>query len=147
MKVIFIKDLRGQGKKDEIKNVKDGYALNFLIKRGYAVKYTEGSGKILSHQKEDRRKENEASKKEAQKIVNELKNKKAEFKVKTGKNDKVFGSISTKQINKELDKMGYKIDKKKIHIEYPITSLGTHIVKLELHKEVIAELNVVLIKE
>ena len=54
MKVIFIKDLKGQGKKDEIKEVKDGYANNFLIKEGYAVKYTDFSKEKLDNQIEQR---------------------------------------------------------------------------------------------
>ena len=59
----------------------------------------------------------------------------------------MFGSISTKQIKEELDKLGYKIDKKKILIDTPISSIGHHFVKIELHKEVIAELEVILEKE
>lgn len=147
MKVIFLKDVKGQGKKDEIKEVKDGYAKNFLIKNKYAVAYTETSNKRLNEEIETRKKKNEEDIKNANEIKKKLSKEKIVFNVKTGKEDRVFGSISTKQIKDELDKLGYDIDKKKIIIDIPISSLGHHIVKVELHKEVIANLEVILNKE
>ena len=147
MKVIFLKDVKGQGKKDEIKEVKDGYAKNFLIKNKYAVAYTETSNKRLTEEIETRKKKNEEDKKNENEIKKKLSKEKIVFNVKTGKEDRVFGSISTKQIKDELDKLGYDIDKKKIMIDLPISSLGHHIVKIELHKEVIANLEVILNKE
>lgn len=147
MKVIFIKDVKGQGKKDEIKEVKDGYAMNYLIKNKYAVPYTETSNKRLNDEIKERKIQEEKDIEEANKIKEKLKKEKISFKVKTGKEDRVFGSISSKQIKDELDKLGYKIDKKKIILDTPISSLGHHFVKIELHKKVVAELEIVLNKE
>lgn len=147
MRVIFIKDVKGQGKKDEIKEVKDGYAMNYLIKNKYAVPYTETSNKRLNDEIKERKIQEEKDIEEANKIKEKLKKEKISFKVKTGKEDRVFGSISSKQIKDELDKLGYKIDKKKIILDTPISSLGHHFVKIELHKKVIAELEIVLNKE
>lgn len=147
MKVIFIKDVKGQGKKDEIKEVKDGYAMNYLIKNKYAVPYTETSNKRLNDEIKERKIQEEKDIEEANKIKEKLKKEKISFRVKTGKEDRVFGSISSKQIKDELDKLGYKIDKKKIILDTPISSLGHHFVKIELHKKVIAELEIVLNKE
>ena len=147
MKVIFIKDVKGQGKKDEIKEVKDGYAMNYLIKNKYAVPYTETSNKRLNDEIKERKIQEAKDIEEANKIKEKLKKEKISFKVKTGKEDRVFGSISSKQIKDELDKLGYKIDKKKIILDTPISSLGHHFVKIELHKKVIAELEIVLNKE
>lgn len=147
MKVIFIKDVKGQGKKDEIKEVKDGYAMNFLIKNKYAVAYTDGSNKRLNNEIHDRKVQNENDIKEANNLKEKLKKEKIIFKVKTGKEDRVFGSISSKQIKDELDKLGYKIDKKKIMIDTPVASIGHHYVNVELHKEVMGQVEVILEKE
>jgi large subunit ribosomal protein L9 len=147
MKVIFIKDVKGQGKKDEIKEVKDGYAINYLFKNKLAVQYTSTSNERLLNEQEERK---EIELKEVD-IANKLKSKLEDvvltFKVKTGEKDKVFGSISTKQIKEELDKREFNIDKNKIIIDNPISSLGYHFIKIELHKNILAEVKIELIKE
>lgn len=147
MNVIFIKDLKGQGKKDELKTVKDGYGVNFLIKNGYAVAATDGNKKhqeTLKLKKEleerDKLKACEETKKELEKMT-------LVFKVKTGEKDKVFGTISSKQITTELNKKGIEVDKKCINTDTLISSLGTHEIKIELHKKVIATLKITLKKE
>ena len=147
MKVIFLKDLRGQGKKDEIKEVKDGYAENFLIKNGYAIKYTKKSNEVLNNQIEKRNQNEKDLIKECENIKKRLENITLSFKVKTGKDGKVFGSISSKQISDELNKQGYKIDKKKINIVGQINTLGTTIIDINLHSKVQAKVKVNLVKE
>lgn len=145
MKIIFIKDVKGQGKKDDIKEVKDGYA-KFLISKKEAVAYTSTSMNVLKKEIDKRCEEEKEFINECNKIKNKLQNIKIEFRVKTGLNDKVFGSISTKQISEELNKLGYDIDKKKITINNEINSLGTHKVKINLHKEVTFEIDIILKK-
>ncbi len=145
MKVIFIEDVKKQAKKDEIKEVKDGYA-KFLISKKLAVPYTSKSMNVLQGEIDERNLKEQELIKECNEIKNKLKDKKIEFKVKTGANDKVFGSITAKQISEELSKLGYKIDKKKIVIDGEINSLGTHIVTIVLHKQVSFTVNVVLSK-
>ncbi len=146
MKVIFIKDVKKQGKAGEIKEVKDGYAKNFLIKNGYAVMYTSRSKEILDINNKKAADKEAAEIERCNKIKEELKNKKITFKVKTGAKDQVFGTISTKQIASELEKLGYKIDKKKILLDEPISSLGFHDVTLSLHKKVQATVRIELVK-
>ena len=144
MKVIFLKDVKGQGKKDDIKEVKDGYAENFLIKNGYAIKYSSRSKEILDNQIEDRNEKEKELIKECEGIKKKLESKTYTFKVKSGKEGKVFGSVSSKQISDELNKQGFKIDKKKILLDDVLTSLGYHNVKIELHKKVIAEIKIIM---
>ena len=146
MKVIFLKDLKGQGKKDEIKEVKDGYAENFLIKNGYAIKYTSRSKEILDIQIETRNENEKELIDKCNKIKDKMEKLTYTFKVKTGKEDKVFGTVSTKQIEEELSKNGFKVDKKKITTESSLSSLGFHKVKVELHPKVIANINIKLEK-
>ena len=146
MEVIFIKDLKNQGKKGQIKEVKDGYAENFLIKNGYAVKKTKENLSKLNHEIAKKEKETEEKKVEATKVKETLSQLVLEFKVKTGEGDKVFGSISQKQIKEELEKKGYKIDKNQIDITNPISSLGFHNVEINLFQDVTATIKVHVIK-
>ena len=91
MKVIFIKDLKKQGKKDEIKEVSDGYATNFLIKNGYAVKYTKTSNERLYDDIKERELKEAKDIEEANKIKDKLAKENIVFNVKVGKDGKVFG--------------------------------------------------------
>lgn len=145
MKVIFINDLKKQGKKGEIKEVKDGYA-TFLIKNGYVVSANEGNLKQFNTKKE-KEELNEALKiKDCENEKEKLEKLNINIKVKTGVQDRVFGSVSTKQIAQELKNKNFNIDKNKVKINEPLTSLGTHVVSIELHKKVIAKLKVNLVK-
>lgn len=85
--------------------------------------------------------------KQCENIKKELESKVLVFKVKTGDKDKIFGSISSKQISLELSKMGYNIDKKLINLDNHISTLGRHIVKIAIHKKVILNLCIELVRE
>ena len=147
MKVIFLKDVKGQGKKDEVKEVADGYAKNYLIKLGYATPANKNTMKKLNTDLENRRLEENLLVGECKQIKEKLEKEIVKFKVKTGKQDMMFGQISVKQIKEELNKLGYKIEKTQILLDHPITSLGTHNVDIELHKQVKAVLKVQVSKE
>ena len=146
MEVIFIKDLKNQGKKGQIKNVKDGYAENFLIKNGYAVKKTKENLAKLNLELARKQKEDEINKANAEKLKKELSKVVLEFKVKTGEGDRVFGSISLKQIKDELQVQGFKIEKSAIELTNTIASLGFHNVNINLYPEITANIKVHLIK-
>ena len=146
MKVIFVKDLRGQGKRGDIKEVKDGYAKNYLIKNGYASQLTESTLGKYNRECENQKHLNDKMRKEALAIKSELEKIELEFVVKTGKNDQVFGSISAKQIKDELTKKGYDIDKKQVLFDHQVASLGYHDVKINLYKDINAKLKVILKK-
>ena len=146
MKVIFIKDVKGQGKINEVKEVKDGFAQNFLIKKGLAVKATQNEIDKISRKVNEDALEESLLIKDLEDIKKKLEKENIEFKVKTGNQDRVFGTISTKQIKKELNDLGYKIEKQNIKLDHPIDTLGVHNVEVELHKKVIATIKVKVIK-
>lgn len=142
MKIILIDNVKGTGKKDEVKEVKDGYG-SFLIKNKKAVLYSTKSNEVLNTQIKDRNDKEEQLILECTNIKNKLEKDTLEFLVKTGNDGKVFGSISSKQISEELKKKGYNIDKKLIDREN-LNTLGSHTVIINLHKKVVTHLNVVL---
>ena len=146
MKVILLSDVKKVGKKGEVKEVSDGYAQNFLIKQNLAVPASEGSIKVLNKQNAEKEKLDAENKEEAKRIKEELKEKEFVFKVKA-KDDKVFNSISSKHIAEELNRQGYQIDKRKIIDNEPLTTLGINIVRIQLYKDVIAEVKIKLEKE
>lgn len=146
MQVIFVKDLKKQGKKGEIKTVKDGYAENFLIKNGYAIPVNQHNLNDLKSLKEREKKQDLENRKLAELEKQKLENIELEFKVKIGKEDKVFGSISVKQIKEELSNQGFKIDKKQIMLKDNITSLGYHNVSINLYDDVCAKVKVHVVK-
>lgn len=147
MKVIFLKDVKKQGKKNEIKEVSDGYAINYLIKNGYAVKYTKSSGDVLNTQIANDKLNEENNIKIANDIKSKIEKENLKFVVQTGKDGKVFGSISSKQICDKLRQMGYEIDKKNIIIQNSLSTLGTFWIEIELYKKVIAKIRIELISK
>ena len=145
MKIILLKDVKKQGKSGDILDVKDGYG-NFLISKGDAVVATKVSDNILDKENKEREANELLNIKKCEELKKKLEKANISFKVKTGAQDKVFGSISSKQIVDELSKLGFDINKTQIKLDTPLSSLGTHIVHVELHKKVIADIKVKLEK-
>ncbi len=147
MKVILLEDVKNVGKKDQVVEVADGYARNFLIKGKLAVQATKTSQGILDNQKlqEDLKEKQKFADAEALKV--KLASVKLTFQVKAGADGKVFGSISSKQIAENLQKnYGITIDKRKIVDNGPINTLGLSKIKVDLYKNVIAEIIIHLTK-
>lgn len=146
MKVVFVKDLKKTAKKGEIKEVKDGYAENYLIKNGYAVPLTEKNMQNIKKENAKKQEEDNKLREEANKTKDNLEKLTLVFKVKTGDHDRVFGSISPKQIKEELLKKGYKVDKREMNLTTSLQSLGFHKVEINLYKDIKAEVKVQLVK-
>ena len=145
MKIILLKDVKKQGKKGDILNVKDGYG-TFLINKGDAVLATTNSVDRLDRENKEKEKQELALIKKCEELKKKIEKLTISFKVKTGEQDRVFGSISAKQIVEELKSKGYEIDKKQIKIDGTISSLGFHNANIELHKKVVAKLKIELKK-
>lgn len=142
MKVILMQDVKALGKKGEIKEVAEGYARNFLLPRGLAV---EASG---GHLKQHQQQENiAAGKKEkilasAKAVAAKMDGCKLEFTARVGEAGRLFGSVTTADIAVLLKQRGFSVDKRKIELSEPIKTLGTFPVRVKLHPEVEAHLEV-----
>ena len=143
MKVIFLKDVKGKGKKGEVKNVADGYAHNFLLKQGLAVEANPSNVSSLNAQKKKEEKLAAEELAEAKQLKAKIDEITVELTAKSGEGGRLFGSITSKQIAEELQKKhSIKIDKRKIELEDAIRSLGVTKVPVKLYPEVTATLNV-----
>ncbi|KRL89372.1 50S ribosomal protein L9 [Lactobacillus kalixensis] len=145
MKVIFTEDVRGRGKRGEVKNVPDGYAQNYLIKRGLAKEATKGNMNTLKRVEANEKAAYEAEKAEAEKIKAVLDKDETvvNFKSKAGADSRLFGSISGKKIVEGLEQQyGIKIDKRKLSLPEPIKALGYTNVHVKLFKGVEATIRV-----
>ncbi|MGX6535734.1 50S ribosomal protein L9 [Staphylococcus aureus] len=137
MKVIFTQDVKGKGKKGEVKEVPVGYANNFLLKKNYAVETTPGNLKQLELQKKRAKQERQQEIEDAKALKETLSNIEVEVSAKTGEGGKLFGSVSTKQIAEALKAQhDIKIDKRKMDLPNGIHSLGYTNVPVKLDKEV-----------
>ncbi|HDG1007512.1 50S ribosomal protein L9 [Staphylococcus aureus] len=137
MKVIFTQDVKGKGKKGEVKEVPVGYANNFLLKKNYAVEATPGNLKQLELQKKRAKQERQQEIEDAKALKETLLNIEVEVSAKTGEGGKLFGSVSTKQIAEALKAQhDIKIDKRKMDLPNGIHSLGYTNVPVKLDKEV-----------
>jgi large subunit ribosomal protein L9 len=143
MKVIFLKDVKGKGKKGEVKNVADGYAHNFLIKQGLAVEANNSNVSQLEGQKKKEKKMAQEELEEAKQLKEKLEGLTIEMKAKAGEGGRLFGSITSKQIAEALKKdYKIKIDKRKIEMNNTIRALGYTNVPVKLHSDVTATLKV-----
>nr|MDH3152737.1 50S ribosomal protein L9 [Bacillus licheniformis]MDH3162149.1 50S ribosomal protein L9 [Bacillus licheniformis] len=143
MKVIFLQDVKGKGKKGEVKNVADGYAHNFLIKKGLAVEATSANISALEGQKKKEKKEAAEELKSAKELKKQLEEITVELSAKSGEGGRLFGSVTSKQIA-DAPQKGHqlKVDKRKIELNDAIRSLGYTNVPVKLHPEVQATLKV-----
>ena len=143
MKVLFIKDLKGQGKAGDEKNISDGYAKNFLIPRGYAVEATNANLNDLKGKKEslDYKKEKEIE--NANNIKSQIEKIKLTVTAKAGEGGKLFGKVTSKEIADELkNKFNINIDKKKFVLPDGIKSIGICDITVKLYPGISAKLKV-----
>ncbi|GGI42923.1 50S ribosomal protein L9 [Mammaliicoccus stepanovicii] len=148
MKVIFTQDVKGKGKKGEVKEVPVGYAQNFLIKNNYAVEATAGNMKQLEQQNKRQEELKQQEVDDAKALSEKLKDLEIEIPAKTGEGGKLFGSVSTKQITQALEKQHkIKVDKRKMDLPNGIHSLGYTNVPIKLHNSVTGTLRVHVIEE
>ena len=144
MKVLLLQDVKGQGKKGEIINVSDGYANNFLVKKGLGVIATADTINSVAIHDKAVEKQKAAERQKAQEDANKLKGQTVKIVAATGSQGKMYGSITNKEIADELTKMGYPVDKKQVVLKDPIRTTGAYTVNVKLYAEISATINVVV---
>ena len=147
MKVILLKDIQDLGKKYDIKEVKNGYARNFLIPQDLAKTATKQALKWLETKKESLEKEVEEDLKKEQEIASTLDGLELSIPVKVGKEGQLFESINGQKIADKLKEMGYDIKKSKIILEEPIKILGEFPIKISLEHNLEVEVKIIIIEE
>nr|WP_314276390.1 50S ribosomal protein L9 [uncultured Peptostreptococcus sp.] len=143
MKVILLKDVKGTGKKDEIKEVSDGYARNFLLKKGLALEANQSNVKELDEKAKSKERKALIEYEEAVLLGKQMENISIEIMVKSGDAGRIFGSITSKEIAEQLKKQkNLDIDKRKILMDEPIKTLGSTFVEIKLHQKVTTKIRV-----
>ena len=142
MKVILTKDVEGLGFFGDIVNVKDGYAMNYLIPRGLALPATEGNVKHIQTILEQKKRKLEREKKKAEELAKKLEGMVVEVVKPAGETGKLFGSVTATDIVNALKEKGIEIDRKNVVFYHPIKEVGMFPVKIRLHREVSVEIKV-----
>ena len=126
MKVILTKDVKDVGKVGDLVNVSEGFARNFLFPRKMASEATEKRVKEWNHLKTVAEAKKKKAHAERQAVLNKINGLTLNFKMAAGETDKLFGTVTTTEISKELQKAGFSVDRRDIHLEEPIKVLGQH---------------------
>lgn len=143
MKVILLQDVNKIGKKDQVLDVKEGYARNYLLAQKLAVEATPANLKELKRQEDIRAGKAANEKAQAEALANQLKEVTVTITTKCGENGKLFGAVTNKEIAEKLEKdFGIKIDKRKIELSENIKTLGTYTPTVKLHQSVSVNLTV-----
>ncbi|MEF9946025.1 MAG: 50S ribosomal protein L9 [Lachnospiraceae bacterium] len=145
MKIILLEDVKSLGKKGQLLEVNDGYARNFILKKKLGM---EATGKNMNDLKLKKANEERIAKEqleEAKVLAKNLEAGQVQLSMKTGEGGKTFGAVSSKEIATAVaEQLGYDVDKKKIQLKETIKTLGTHVVPIKVHKDVVAEVKVVV---
>jgi len=147
MKVILLKDVEKLGKKFEIKEVKNGYARNFLIPRGLAKLATKEALVRLEIQKEIQEKKAEEDLQKTQELASTIDDLEVAISVKTGQEGQLFESINAQRISEKLKEMGFEIKKTQIELPEPIKEIGEFPIKIKLEHNLEVEIRVIVNKE
>lgn len=140
MKVIFLKNVKGVANEGDVKEVKEGYAKNFLFKQKLALEATPANMKAHEEKLESLKEEEKLKVKEAENLAEKLKTIKLEFNQKSGETGRLYGAVTGQEIADELGKMGIHIDKKMLDLKEPIKTAGSHSIKVNIYKEVKSQL-------
>ncbi len=144
MKVLLLQDVKGQGKKGEIINVSDGYANNFLLKKGLGTIATADTINSVAIKNKAIERQKAEEKQKAMDDANKLKGQEIRITASKGSQGKMYGSITNKEIAEELNKLGYAVDKKQVVMKDPIRATGRYSVTVKMYAEISAAVTVIV---
>ena len=147
MEIILREDVQHLGKVGEIMKVKDGYARNYLLPKGLAYPATEANKKKIAYEGERIAKQRASEKSTAETEATRLAGVQLSFAVKVGEEDKLYGSVTASDIQRKLEELGIRVDKRKIDLHEPIRELGEFSVGIKIHPEVRPEVRITVVKE
>jgi large subunit ribosomal protein L9 len=147
MQVILKENVKDLGPIGDVVNVKDGYARNFLIPKGFAIEANPKNIKAMEHEKRKIQELAKKAKASAEELSAKVSGTTITIKAKSGEEDKLFGSVTAMDIADALKKEGIDIDKKKIMLDEPIKRLGSYTVNVKIHPDVTAQLNISVIRD
>jgi large subunit ribosomal protein L9 len=147
MKVILTADLPHVGKVGQVVDVANGYGRNYLLPRGLAILATPGNERSLAQQQKARLVREAKNKAEAEVLASQLRALSLNIAKKTGEGERLYGSVTSMDIADLLKGRGIALDRRRIVLEAPLKTLGTHKVPIRLHPEVVAEVEVAVTKE
>lgn len=147
MEVILREEVEKLGRRGEVVKVAAGYARNFLLPKRLAVAATESNKKIVEQERQAHLRREAKEIGDAQDLAKMLADVKITIAQKAGENDQLFGSVTSQDVTTALEKLGYSIDRRKVHLDEAIKTLGDYKVSVKLHREVSVELPVHVVKE
>ncbi|HOJ63593.1 MAG TPA: 50S ribosomal protein L9 [Spirochaetota bacterium] len=145
IKVILKKDVPNLGEEGDVKVVKAGYARNFLFPKGFAVDYSLKNRNALEKQKDIIEKKRLAKKENAKELKEKLDNVKISISIQAGEKGRLYGTVTTSQVEEELQKLGFNIDKKKIEIRDHIKVAGTYKAYIHIYQDISATIEMEII--
>ena len=147
MEVILREDIEKVGSRGEVVKVAPGYARNFLLPKKLAVKANQANKKIVEQERQSHLRKEAKHKTEAEDLSRLLTGVSVTISQKAGENDQLFGSVTSKDVGDALAAKNFTIDRRKIQLDEPIKQLGEYKVPVRLHKDVTAEVTVLVVKE
>ena len=147
MEIILREDVEKLGARGEVVKVAAGYARNFLLPRKLAVAANESNKKIVEQERQAHLRREAKQVNEAQELGKMMGAVAVTIRQKAGENDQLFGSVTANDVAVALEKMGYTIDRKKVHLEEPIKTLGSYQVSVRLHRDVSIDIPVHVVKD
>ena len=143
MKIILTHEVSGLGAAGDVVDVRDGYARNYLVPRGLALRWTKGGEKDVEQIRRGRRLREIATIEQANEVKARLEGVKVQLKTRAGEAGRLFGSVTPADIASAIkDAGGPDVDKRRIEVQQPIKTLGAHQVSVRLHAEVAAKVGV-----